>query len=220
MSKSKSHYDRLSVGQFVLVSCPSWSSWPDVTFIWVTITFFILHVERPLWREDGSVICSALTQVQFQVTLRQTVCRPVRLGVLPLLEQVTRCYIYLSDNYFLYSSCRAPSLTRGRSVICSAMMQVQCQVTLRPTVCRPVRLGVLPLLEQVTRCYIYLSDTYFLYSSCRAPSLTRGRICNLQCKDASSVSSYNATDCLSASSSWCRAPFLISLFDSYYVFSV
>jgi hypothetical protein len=51
-----------------LVSCPFWSKWPDVTFIWVTITFFIFHVERPLWREDGSVICSAMTQV-WKVTI-------------------------------------------------------------------------------------------------------------------------------------------------------
>jgi hypothetical protein len=33
---------------------------------------------------------------------------------------------------------------------------------------------------------------------CGAPSLTRGRICNLQCNDASSMSSYIATDGLSA----------------------
>jgi hypothetical protein len=58
----------------------------------------------------------------------------------------------------------------------------------------------------VTRCYIYLRDNYFLYFSCRAPSLTRGRVCHLQCNDASSIPSYNATDGLSASSSWCRAP--------------
>jgi hypothetical protein len=55
---------------------PLWIKWPDVTFIWVTITFFIFHVGCPLWREDGSVICSAMTHVQFQVTLRPTVCRP------------------------------------------------------------------------------------------------------------------------------------------------
>jgi hypothetical protein len=79
-SKSKSHYDQQSVGQFTLVSCPSWSRWPDVTFIWVMISFIIFHVGRPLWREDVPVICSAMTQVQFQVTLRPTVCRPVRLG--------------------------------------------------------------------------------------------------------------------------------------------
>jgi hypothetical protein len=63
-----------------LASCPSWSRWPDVTFISVTITFFIFHVERPLWLEDGSVNCSSMTRVQFQVTLRPTVCRPVLLG--------------------------------------------------------------------------------------------------------------------------------------------
>jgi hypothetical protein len=61
---------------------------------------------------------------------------------------------------------------------------------------------------------------------CRAPSLMRGRVCNLQCSDASSISSYIAIDGMSASSSWCRVPngahnqILISLFDSYYVFSV
>jgi hypothetical protein len=81
----------------------------------------------------------------------------------------------------------------------------EVEVTLRPTVSRPVRLGVLPLLEQVTRSYIYLSDNYFLYFSCGAPSLTRGRVCNLQCNDASSISSYIATG-LSVSSSWYRAP--------------
>jgi hypothetical protein len=37
----------------------------------------------PLWREGGSVLCSAMTQVQFQVTLQPTVCRPVRLGAGP-----------------------------------------------------------------------------------------------------------------------------------------
>jgi hypothetical protein len=100
-------------------------------------------------------------------------------------------------------------------------IEVEVEVTLRPTVSRPFRLGVFPLLGQVTRCYIYLSDNYFFYFSFRAPSLTRERVCNLQCNDASSVSSYIETDGLSASSTWCRAPngvhnqILISLFDSY-----
>jgi hypothetical protein len=70
-------------------------------------------------------------------------------------------------------------------------VEVEVEVTLRPTVSRPVRLGVLPLLEHVTRCYIYLGDNYFHYFSCKAPSLTRGRVCNSQFNDASSISSYN-----------------------------
>jgi hypothetical protein len=37
-------------------------------------------------------------------------------------------------------------------------------------------------LERVTRCYISLSDNYFLYFSCSVPSLTRGWVCNSQCK--------------------------------------
>jgi hypothetical protein len=56
---------------------------------------------------------------------------------------------------------------------------VEVEVILRPTASWPVHLGVLPLLEQVTRCYIYLSDNYFLYFSCRAPSLTRGRVSSI-----------------------------------------
>jgi hypothetical protein len=52
----------------------------------------------------------------------------------------------------------------------------------------------------------FLSDNYFFTFSCRAPSLMRGHVFNLQCNDANSISSYIATDGLSASSSWCRAP--------------
>jgi hypothetical protein len=33
----------------------------DFNFLCLTITFFPLHVGRPLWQEDGSVICSAIT---------------------------------------------------------------------------------------------------------------------------------------------------------------
>jgi hypothetical protein len=63
------------------------------------------------------------------------------------------------------------------------------------------------------------------FFSCRAPSLTRGRVCNLQCNDASSISSFIATDGLSSSSSWCRAPsgahyqILISVFGNYFLSS-
>jgi hypothetical protein len=77
----------------------------------------------------------------------------------------------------------------------------QVQVILRSTISRPVRLSVGPPLEEMARFYISLSDNYFLSSSCRAPSLARGRVCNLQCNHASSGSSYIATYSQSASSS-------------------
>jgi hypothetical protein len=38
-----------------------WSRWPDFKFLWVTSIFFLFHVGSPLWREDWSVICSAIT---------------------------------------------------------------------------------------------------------------------------------------------------------------
>jgi hypothetical protein len=66
---------------------------------------------------------------------------------------------------------------------------------------------------------------YFLSFSCRAPFLTRGLVCNLQCNDASWSSSYIATYGLSANSSRCRAPngardqTLISLFYTYFLSS-
>jgi hypothetical protein len=41
-----------------------------------------------------------------------------------------------------------------------ASVNVQVQVILRPTVSRPVRLGVVPLLEPVTRCYTSLSERH------------------------------------------------------------
>jgi hypothetical protein len=46
-----------------------------------------------LWREDGPVICSAMTQVQFQVILLPTVCRPVRFGAgdVLILVQTSVC---------------------------------------------------------------------------------------------------------------------------------
>jgi hypothetical protein len=103
-SKSKSHYDRQSVGQFVLVSCPSWSRLPDVTFIWVTTTFFILHVGCPLWRENGSVTCIAMTQVQFQVKMRPTVSRPVRLCARSPNGAHNHVLISLFDSYFVCSA--------------------------------------------------------------------------------------------------------------------
>jgi hypothetical protein len=88
-----------------------------------------------------------------------------------------------------------------------AQVQVQVQVILRLTVSRPVPLGVLLLLEWVTRCHISLSDNYFPTFSCRTPSLMRGWVRNLQYNDASSSSSYIATEGPSPSLSWCRAPY-------------
>jgi hypothetical protein len=65
-------------------------------YLWLFLdSYGFVDAGRPLWRENGSVICSAMTQVQFEIILRPTVCRPV--GLSPLF-----------DNYFLSSRCAAP----------------------------------------------------------------------------------------------------------------
>jgi hypothetical protein len=56
------------------------------------------------------------------------------------VEQVTRCYISLSDNYFFFFRVARP-LSRDGSAICNPMTQVQFEVKLRPTVIRLVCLG-------------------------------------------------------------------------------
>jgi hypothetical protein len=40
---------------------PLWCPWPDFNFL-IFDTFFILHLGRPLWRENGSVFCFPNTQ--------------------------------------------------------------------------------------------------------------------------------------------------------------
>jgi hypothetical protein len=67
---------------------------------------------------------------------------------------------------------------RGQSIwSANNISQVQVQVTLRPTVSRPVCLGVGPSFRAHDQIFIIVGH---LRSSCwGAPSLTRGRVCNL-----------------------------------------
>jgi hypothetical protein len=50
---------------------------------------------------------------------------------------------------------------------------------LRLTVSQPVRLGI-GTLDQILSCTSFSSDNYFIFRS-KAPSLTRKRVCSLQC---------------------------------------
>jgi hypothetical protein len=54
-SKSKSHCDWRSVSLSVLVSSPIWGSWPDIYYL--CDSYGLLFVGRPLWREDGCIVC-------------------------------------------------------------------------------------------------------------------------------------------------------------------
>jgi hypothetical protein len=53
-------------------------------------------------RETAVVMQRHCKQVQVQVILRPTVSRSVLLGVEPPMERLIRCYVPLSDNYFIF----------------------------------------------------------------------------------------------------------------------
>jgi hypothetical protein len=60
---------------------------------------------------------------------------------------------------------------------------LELEFFLRPTVSRPVRPGIGPpfgTLDQILSCSFFSSDNYFILRS-KAPSLTRKRVCSLQC---------------------------------------
>jgi hypothetical protein len=165
LSKSKSHYDRRSVGQFVLVSCPFWIKWPDVTFIWVAITFFIFHLRRPLVREDGSVICSAMTQVEFQVTLRPSLSVSSSWCLFcPFWSKWPDvAFIWVTITFFIFH-VRRPLVREDGSVICSAMTQVEFQVTLRRTVFSASSSRFRAPNGTHNQILISLFDNYFVFS--------------------------------------------------------
>jgi hypothetical protein len=64
-SQSESHCDWRSVRLPVLVSSPVWGSWPDISYC-VTVTVLSLGA-RPLWQEDGSVVCQCQSAGLFQL---------------------------------------------------------------------------------------------------------------------------------------------------------
>jgi hypothetical protein len=80
------------------------------------------------------------------------------------------------------TACCIPSIVERMHCL---QMACYCWVEfiLRTAVSRPVRLSIGFPFGPMTRFYPYpfFSDNCFGCSSCRAPSLTRGQVCNLQC---------------------------------------
>jgi hypothetical protein len=67
MNQSQSHITADSQS-----ASPSWCQTPiwDPFSLWLFLNSCgFVGLVRPLWREDGSVMCSSMTQVQFQVTV-------------------------------------------------------------------------------------------------------------------------------------------------------
>jgi hypothetical protein len=100
--------------------------------------------------------------------------------------------------------------TSGHLVF-EARRRSKVEVTIRLAVSRSVCLGI-DLLPDITSCRnvaVWNLRSWF----CGAPSLTRGRVCNLQCNHSmicfgqSQSQSYFATESLSVSTSWRRTHF-------------
>jgi hypothetical protein len=76
---------------YVATACQSASSsWcrAPLNFPWVKITLFLLRVGRPLWREDGSVICSAIThRIESRRTHNHQLPQPGKPGPLTHIPQ-------------------------------------------------------------------------------------------------------------------------------------
>jgi hypothetical protein len=141
-------YSRRSVDQFVLVSdCPSG---PMTRFypypFFSDKCFVVLPVGRPLWREDWSEPYSAIAD--WSGHLVPTTIHYLRIwDCIPASSPLTTRRDY--GGGILTHLHTGKMLCRSGSHITTDSL--------------PVRLGALPLLEQVTRCYIYLSGNYFLY---------------------------------------------------------
>jgi hypothetical protein len=131
--KFKLYFDRRSVGQFFLVSGPLKGPLPDLNFLCLAITYYLL-AGRPLWREDGSVVCSAITH-WLRVAQHPEPYIPIS-SETPPTWRARSPYLYLPGT-------GRPSYTPGHWVYLYAHVQVQ--VILQPTVSRPVRLIFGPL---------------------------------------------------------------------------
>jgi hypothetical protein len=95
------------------------------------------------------------------------------------LKLVTR-YYFLSESCCVVS-VRCPLCWEDGSVSCQSLSSVKVEVTLQPTVSRPVSLGVRRPSGTHDQFYFLLEIFFRQFWVCNfvAPSLTRGRVCNL-----------------------------------------
>jgi hypothetical protein len=90
----------------------------------------------------------------------------------------------LYDRHSLPSVCASVCLyTQRFCKSVKAATELELEFFLRPTVSQPVRPGIGPpfgTLDQILSCSSFSSDNYFILRS-KASSLTRKRVCSLQC---------------------------------------
>jgi hypothetical protein len=164
------------------------------------LIFFLLHVRRPLWREDGSVICSAITHwLESRKTRYHILLSHLRLlqsggpGPRIFIPQEQDGPAIPSSSLFVASydsqGYGESILTHfhtgfGKSflpwLLAPTFALSGSSYSYFATVSRPVCLGVGAAIWGLWPDFYYCRT---LRSSCwTSPSLTRGRVCNLLSK--------------------------------------
>jgi hypothetical protein len=188
--KFKLYSERRSVGQFVLVSGPLWGPWSDFNFLCLATTFFLLHVGCPLWREDGSVICSAITHwLESHKTHNHRLMSHLRLpqpgGPGPFIympQEQSGPVIPPGTGFPFRRLLRFARLRRRysnpplRRVF--KVFKIKVKVMLRLTVGQSVSMSWC-LVYSETCDPILFAFWKLLYCLCGASILTRGRVCLL-----------------------------------------
>jgi hypothetical protein len=155
---------------------PLWDPWPDFTF---SILFFqkialLFVLGRPLWREDESVICSAICQwPESRRTHNHTLLSHLRLmGSLSVASYNTQGLRWKYSN--------PPPHRDVHYINRSSKLLYDCQSVSHSVSMSWCRAPLWDLQPDITSCR-YVSVWKLRSCFCGAPSLTRGRVCNLQC---------------------------------------
>jgi hypothetical protein len=153
-SKSKLYYDRQSVGSPSWCQAPVWDPRPIFSFsLWLFLhSWGFVEVGCPLWREVGS---------EFFSFCRASPAQPFS-GLSPTGLMSIVCWFYFWDSRNLVELSWIYFAADGQSTSSSWY---------RAPLWGPWPDFILVLSLVTIACF----------SSCRAPLLTKGRVCNLQC---------------------------------------
>jgi hypothetical protein len=160
-------YDRRSVGQSVLEQ--SIHLGPTTRYLLLFDNYVSAFVERPLWRDDGSVFCTCHWPSPAQCFL----------GPSPFVLLIIFYWLRFESSLYV-ASCNSQGVKVLDSASTRKWMNRSClslSLILRPTVSRPVCPGTKHTSGAYDQIFITFWQLRFCF--CGTPSLTRWRVCLL-----------------------------------------